>query len=102
MLFEELQAQVEDWADAKGLLKKENVNAQFLKVIEEVGELAASIARNDEEETIDAIGDTFVTLIILSAQLGYDPVACLGGAYDVISKRKGKTVDGVFIKNNEL
>jgi NTP pyrophosphatase (non-canonical NTP hydrolase) len=99
MLFEELQAQVEDWAQAKGLLKKENVSKQFLKVIEEIGELSSAIARNDEQETIDAIGDTFVTLIILSAQLGYDPVACLDVAHDEIKDRTGKTVNGVFIKD---
>jgi NTP pyrophosphatase (non-canonical NTP hydrolase) len=101
MLFEELQANVEDWADNKGLLKKENAPKQFLKVIEEVGELAAAVARDDEHETIDAMGDTFVTLIILSAQLGYDPVACLNEAYNVIAKRTGKTVNGVFIKDND-
>lgn len=100
MLFEELQANVEDWADAKGLLKKENAPKQFLKVIEEVGELAAGVARDDEGEIIDAMGDTFVTLIILSAQLGYDPTACLSAAWDEIKDRKGKTVNGVFIKNN--
>lgn len=101
ILFEELQANVEDWADAKGLLKKENAPNQFLKVIEEVGELAAAVAREDSDETIDAIGDTFVTLIILSAQLGYDPVVCLGIAYNEIRNRTGRTVDGVFIKDNE-
>ena len=101
MLFEELQANVEDWADNKGLLKKENASKQFLKVIEEVGELAAAVARDDKEETIDAMGDTFVTLIILSAQLGYDPVSCLNEAYNVIAKRTGKTVNGVFIKDDE-
>lgn len=101
MLFEELQANVEDWADAKGLLKKENAPKQFLKVIEEVGELAAAVARDDEGEIIDAMGDTLVTLIILSAQLGYDPVACLDVAYNIISKRTGKTINGVFIKDDE-
>lgn len=99
MLFEELQANVEDWADAKGLLKKENAPKQFLKVIEEVGELAGAMARKDDNEIIDAIGDTLVTLIILSDQLGFDPVYCLKIAYDSIKIRTGKTVNGVFIKD---
>lgn len=99
MLFEELQAKVEDWAHDKNLLHPENVERQFLKVIEEVGELASGIAKDERDETIDAIGDVFVTLIILSAQLELDPVYCLNEAYQVIKGRTGKTVDGVFIKD---
>lgn len=100
MLFEELQAKIEDWAYDKNLLHADNVERQFLKVIEEVGELASGIAKNDRDETIDAIGDVFVTLIILSAQLELDPVYCLNEAYQVIAKRTGKTIDGVFIKDS--
>lgn len=71
----------------------------MLKVTEEIGELAGSIAKNKRDDTIDAIGDSFVTLIILSAQLGLDPAECLQQAYNEIANRKGETVDGVFIKS---
>ena len=101
MQFEELQQAVKQWADNRDLLDFSNRNRQFLKVTEEVGELAGAIARQDMVEAEDAMGDTLVTLIILSEQLGLDPVISLAKAYAVISKRTGKTVDGVFIKDNE-
>lgn len=97
--FEALSVQVLEWAEQRGLLKKENANKQFIKFIEEAGELARGVIKQDKELTIDSIGDVLVTLIILSEQLGYDPVKCLQVAYNEISNRKGKTVDGVFIKS---
>jgi NTP pyrophosphatase (non-canonical NTP hydrolase) len=98
--FEALQVGVLYWADQKGITAPENAPKQFLKVIEEVGELAAAMVRNDKHEQVDAMGDTLVTLIILAEQLGLDPVHCLNTAYQVIKDRTGKTVDGVFIKDD--
>lgn len=96
--FEELQEAVLDWADERDLLEA-NPNRQFLKVVEELGELASAMAKNERENEIDAMGDLFVTLIILSRQINLTPVKCLEVAYNMIADRKGKTVDGVFIKD---
>lgn len=101
MNFEELITQVEEWSRNKGL-DKASPEKQFLKVIEEVGEVAAAMARNDREELVDGLGDTFVTLIILCQQLGVTPIIALGVAYGVISDRTGKMVDGVFVKSEDL
>ena len=98
MKYETLAYYILDWAKQRDLIKQENAPKQFLKVAEELGELASAIAKKDEEEIADAIGDTLVTLIILSAQLEFDPIACLNIAWDEIKDRKGKTVNGVFIK----
>lgn len=80
--------------------KISNPVMQALKVNEEVGEIATEIThdRLHGPDMIDAIGDSLVTIIILADILGYDPVDCLQEAYNVISKRKGKTVDGCFVK----
>ncbi len=94
----DLIVKVINWADKRALLKPENVKSQMLKVMEELGETASAINKGKRSEIIDGIGDTFVTLIILSAQLGFDPTACLSFAYAEIAERKGKLVDGVFIK----
>ena len=94
----DLEMKVIDWAIERGLVERENANKQMLKVMEEVGELASAIAKNKEEETIDAIGDVLVTLIILSAQLELNHWDCLETAYNEIKGRKGKLVNGVFIK----
>jgi len=99
MNFTELIQATIEWGNQRGLIQERNATRQMLKVTEEIGELAGSIAKNKREDTIDAIGDSFVTLIILSAQLGLDPAECLRQAYDEIADRKGETVDGVFIKS---
>lgn len=153
--MEELQKQVVQWAQDKGLLNNVSnytKNKQSLKVIEEIGETAGAYLKGNIPELIDGIGDIAVTLIILAAMYGHeitidsggnesmggerdlfhiidavgmvfsdgdpfelnfamstlalfassngqDLVNCLQSAYDVISKRTGKMVDGTFIKD---
>lgn len=87
------------WADERGLLKAENAPRQMLKLMEEVGELAGAMAKNKQGDIVDAIGDIQVVLIILSKQLGYDYEQCLVDAYNVIKERKGKLINGVFVKD---
>ena len=92
---------VELWADQRGLLVPENRPRQMLKVMEEVGETAAALARGNRRELKDGIGDSIVTLIILAAQSGFTATECLEAAYNEIKGRNGKTVDGVFVKESE-
>ena len=99
MNFDELIQNVKGWADTKDILKAENAPKQLMKVMEELGETAGAIAKNKKTEEIqDGIGDTFVTLIILAYQLGLEPAECLEHAWNEIKNRKGNTVNGVFIK----
>ena len=63
-----------------------------------VGELFKAIVKNDTEELIDAVGDTYVTLVILCQQLGIEIEDCVHAAYSEIKDRRGKLVDGTFIK----
>lgn len=102
MNYNELDAVITAWAATKGLLKKGNHINQMLKVVEEIGELSSAIAKNENEAIIDAIGDSFVTLIILSRQLGLDPLECLNQAYNEIKDRKGRTENGIFIKDSSF
>ena len=96
--FDELITNVIGWADDKNILKSENAPKQMLKVVEEVGETAGALLKDDRDELVDGIGDSFVTLIILSMQLGLHPSECLEAAWNEIKDRKGKTENGVFIK----
>lgn len=100
MNTEDLVKSVEAWSKAKGL-DKADPRAQFLKVVEEVGEVAAAMARGDEPEIKDGIGDAVVTLIILAQQHDMTLTDCLGVAWDEIKGRTGKMVDGVFIKDGK-
>lgn len=97
----ELINQVEQWSVNKGLDKADSTK-QFLKVVEETGEVAAALARGDKLALIDGIGDVVVTLIILGQQNGLELQDCLQYAYDEIKGRKGKMVDGVFVKEADL
>ena len=64
----ELIKKVEEWAEYHGYTSEEFADNQYLKVIEEFGELCRGILKKDEELIIDSIGDTLVTLIILNKQ----------------------------------
>jgi NTP pyrophosphatase (non-canonical NTP hydrolase) len=102
MTFDNLIENVQLWAQNKDILKSENAPKQLMKVMEELGETAGAIAKNKAtDEIMDGIGDTFVTLIILSYQLGLEPSACLEAAWNEIKDRKGNTVNGVFIKEEK-
>lgn len=87
-----------EWAAARSLLNPDNAPKQMVKLMEEVGELSSALLKSNKPEQEDAIGDIQVVLIILSAQLGIDYKASLDSAYEVIKNRKGKTIDGTFIK----
>lgn len=93
---------VEDWAKERGL-DKLDPSKQMLKLMEEVGELATAIAKNQDISLIeDSLGDTQVVLTILALQLGLKQNQAFRKAYNVIRDRKGKTVNGVFIKQEDL
>ena len=97
----ELIKQVEQWSIDKDL-HKADPNRQMLKSIEEFGEIGAALSRNKLDDLKDGIGDTVVTLIILAQQHGWSLQECLQYAYDEISQRKGRTINGTFIKESDL
>ena len=74
----------------------------MLKVIEEVGEVVAALARNNENDLRDGIGDVVVTLIILAMQNNMDLYECVNQAYSEIKNRQGKMVNGAFVKEADL
>lgn len=86
------------WAENRNLLNPENAKTQFIKLSEEVGELANAIIKEDKTNQKDAIGDIYVVLTILSNQLGFDIDECVESAYNEIKDRKGKLINGSFIK----
>ena len=123
-VFEILRGKVLDWGKSKDLLHEENAGKQFMKFMEEVFEFrdewtlyvdelnfnGCSFGGIDDnfylcelaDKMILEMGDIFVTLIILCEQLEMDPVDCLARAYEKIKDRTGKTINGVFIKQEDL
>lgn len=146
--LKDLIQKVEAWAEERNLIKFEYADKQYLKFLEETGELARALLKNDVPEIWDANGDMCITVIILAKQLGikletklyeaevcgvispydfvnlvtpsyvaweffsiadavvkshgYDLVECLEVAYNVISKRTGKLVDGSYVKDDSI
>lgn len=149
--LQELQPLILEWAKERNILFPENAPKQRLKLIEECGELASAILKNDVKLQKDAIGDIFVVLVILAAQtnvelllnveqnetildedldynlgslcfnnssrmdtinthvLFLDDISkilklyiteCANLAWNEIKDRKGKTVNGTFIKES--
>lgn len=94
-VFEKIVA----WARAKDLTDPARSARQTLKLFEEGGEVAGAIAREDHVKTIDGIGDCVVVLTILAAQRGITLEQCVMAAWEEIKDRTGRTVDGVFIKD---
>jgi len=101
MNLEELKEKIEEWARSRDL-HEAPPEKQMMKVVEELGELSSAIVINDEWETSDALGDVFVTLVILAMQLGFNLTYCVDEAYQEIKDRKGKMIDGTFIKEDDL
>ena len=93
---------IRQWARDKGIYKSGDARTQFVKLMEEAGELAQAILKNDEPEVIDAIGDMVVVLTNLAELRGYSIEKCIDNAYDVIKSRQGKMVNGTFVKQESL
>lgn len=111
--FENLKKEVLDWAKDKDLIHRKNSEKQFLKFMEEVFEFKSEydlVERTEhdklreiyEERMKLEMGDIFVTLIILCRQLDIEPFSCLEKAYNKISVRTGKTINGTFVKKEDL
>lgn len=92
------QERVEQWASDRNLLKGSNAKCQLKKLLEEAGELATAVAIDDHASAIDGIGDACVVLAIMAKQLGTGLDACQEAAWNEIKDRRGRMVDGVFVK----
>lgn len=104
--FSELITKINHWADERNL-KQADPKIQWMRVTEEVGEIRDVLLKptkftEPQAALKDAIGDTLVTIIVLAHQLDLDVTECLSIAYDEIKNRKGKMVNGTFVKEEDL
>ena len=90
---------IRQWAHAKGIYDKGDSKTQYIKLMEEAGELAKALLTNDRVEIIDAIGDIAVVLTNLAALEKLTIEDCIDSAYNEIKGRKGKMNNGTFVKN---
>ncbi len=90
---------IRKWAHQRGIYKKGDANTQFVKLLEEVGELAQAMLKDDYVAKKDAVGDIVVVLTNLSRMIGYNVEDCIDFAYEQIKNRQGEMINGTFVKN---
>lgn len=96
------QNRIEKWAEDRNLIDGSNAKCQLKKLLEEVGELATAVAIGDTEGAKDGIGDACVVLAIMARQLGLGLNVCQEQAWEEIKDRRGRMIDGVFVKEEGL
>ena len=98
--MEELVKKVAQWHHDRNLIEGATDKDQFCKLIQEAGELSDNICKG--KDMSDDIGDMIVVLINIAERNNLTLKECLEKAWDDIKDRKGKMVDGIFIKEGDL
>ena len=88
------------WHHDRNLIEGATDKDQFAKLIQEAGELSDNICKGND--VADDIGDMIVVLINIAERNGLTLTECVRQAWDDIKDRKGKMVDGVFVKETDL
>lgn len=98
--IKDLIGKVEQWGRDRCIIPNSTPQAQLLKSMSEMGELADATLKSDVPEIVDGIGDVLVTLILYAALQNLDIEDCLESAYNTIKDRRGTlTTEGVFVKD---
>lgn len=91
---------ITQWHHDRNLIDGSTDKDQFCKLMQEAGELSDSICKG--KDVSDDIGDMMVVLINIAERNGLTISSCLERAWGDIKDRKGKMVDGVFVKEADL
>lgn len=99
--MKELETNIIKWAEDRGIYEHSTPQAQALKAVSEIGEVADAVIKDDRDALIDGIGDVVVCLINLAHMEGLELEQCLEAAWAEIKDRRGKMVPGgAFVKES--
>lgn len=90
---------IKQWHSDRNLLDGSTHKDQYMKLIQEAGELSDNICKGNDIK--DDLGDIMVVLINIAAREGVTLLECLEVAYNDIKDRKGLMRDGVFLKEGD-
>lgn len=93
---------IRQWAEDRNLIEGSKPVNQISKLIEEMGELATGVNKGKNDLIADGIGDSIVVLTILAKQCGLNIEDCIDLAWNEIKDRKGRMIDGIFVKSEDL
>ena len=98
--MENLVKLIEQWHHDRNLIEGATDKDQFMKLIQEAGELSDNICKGNDIR--DDIGDIIVVLINIEVRHNVSMEECLKVAYDDIKDRKCKMINGVYVKEADL
>ena len=102
MNLNDLQDSVTNWAHARNLINGTTTEKQFIKLVEEIGEVAECIAKDQPAALESELGDMLVVINNIAVQKGLTLESCLNKAWLKIKDRKGMMVDGYYVKEADL
>jgi hypothetical protein len=113
MEYKELKEKIVQWGKDRNIFESSTAIKQLHKTQEELFETMNALVRFADAQTdkqkedamaevIDGIGDMGVTLLMLCHKVDVDFVECLSSAYDVIKDRRGRMINGLFVKEENL
>ena len=100
--MEQLIDSVIHWGQERNIIGGASALDQQEKLEEEVEEIRTALESGDGSGVVDGIGDTMVVLIMQASILGLRIEDCLEAAYNEIEHRKGRLLDGKFVKEEDL
>ena len=90
---------ISQWHRDRNLIDGSTDKDQYMKLIQEAGELSDSLCKG--KDIRDDIGDMIVVLINIAERNNLTLEECLERAWQDIKDRKGKMIDGIFIKEGD-
>jgi len=98
--FTVLVSKVIRWHYDRNLIEGSSDKDQVLKLIQEIGELSDSVCKG--KDIRDDIGDMLVVMLNITERNGVSLTECFQQAWNDIKDRKGRMVDGIFVKEQDL
>lgn len=98
--LEHLENNIKGWHHDRNLIDGSSDKDQYMKLIQEAGELSDNICKG--RDIADDIGDMIVVLINIAERNGLNLTTCMEKAWQDIKDRKGRMVDGIFVKESDL
>ena len=91
---------IQKWSYDVGIYEHSTVQAQALKAVSEMGELADAVIKHDLTALEDGIGDVIVCLVNVAYMSGIDIEGAFAKVTDEVTARRGKMVaGGAFVKD---
>lgn len=97
--MEELTKLIIQWHHDRNLINGSSNKDQVLKLTQELGELSDSVCKGNDVK--DDLGDMMVVMLNIMEREGVSMEECLLTAYNDIKDRKGKMIDGIFVKEGD-